>query len=174
MGDAVESAVRPTCHICNDGAEFPSGEELEDHVINYHQTTLEKYQTTMCPVKVEAAAGGAMEDNFQFVACGSEEGGGGGGGLPADWADRCTFACSACDDFSGTSTAEVNVHLNKAHPGFESPGDGRARYSMSRKVAHQGRKQAMSWHLCTAFGYFSTLKSRTYYYTYFPFCLDIP
>ena len=142
MGDAVESAVRPTCHICNDGAEFPSGEELEDHVVNYHQTTLEKYQTTMCQgVKVEAPAGGAVEDNFQFVACGTEEGK--GGGLPADWADRCTFACSACDDFSGTSTAEVNVHLNKAHPGFESPGDGRARYSMSRKVAHQGREQEM-------------------------------
>ena len=66
MGDAVESAVRPPCHICNDGAEFPSGEELEDHVINYHQTTLEKYQTTMCQgVKVEAPAGGAVEDNFQ-------------------------------------------------------------------------------------------------------------
>ena len=55
MDDAVENAMRPSCLICNDGAEFPSEEQLRDHVVNYHQTTFEKYQTTMCSVKVESA-----------------------------------------------------------------------------------------------------------------------
>ena len=46
MDDVVEIdiAPRPSCLICNDGAEFPSEEHLEDHVVNYHQTTFEKYQ----------------------------------------------------------------------------------------------------------------------------------
>ena len=56
MGDVVEITQGPSCLICNDGAEFPSGEQLRDHVVNYHQTTFEKYQTTMCSsVKVESA-----------------------------------------------------------------------------------------------------------------------
>ena len=57
--------------------------------------------------------------------------------LPANWADRCTFACSACDDFTGTSTFEFNVHLNEAHPGFVDPAGGNGRYTMSENVAHQ-------------------------------------
>ena len=97
----------------------------------------------MCSVKVESAVD--PEDGFQFVACGTDTGRGDEPptGLPADWADRCTFACSACDDFTGTSTAEVNMHLNKAHPGFVEPDGGRGRYTMSKKVAHQGRSYSM-------------------------------
>ena len=89
------------------------------------------------------------DQGFQFVACGTDDDGGGGDGttptgrLPADWADRCTFACSACDDFAGTNTADVNVHLNKVHPGFVSPGGGKGRYTMSKKVAHQGRSYSV-------------------------------
>ena len=138
-GDATQ---RFSCLICNDGSEFDSEEHLKDHVVNYHQTTFEKYQTTMAAeksrfsVKVESAP----DRDFQFVACGTDDGSGGAGdpteSLPDDWAERCTFACSACDDFTGTSTAEVNVHLNKAHPGLAESG-GKGRYTMSKKVAHQ-------------------------------------
>ena len=71
MDDVVEIdiAPRPSCLICNDGAEFPSEEHLEDHVVNYHQTTFDKYRTTMCSVKVRVRRLNLSLCFFAFKCC---------------------------------------------------------------------------------------------------------